>query len=97
MNKINYDFKSVEAKWKKVWTKDVYHKAIDFKKGESFFALVEFPYPSGEGLHLGHAFTDTILDILVRKKRMSGVNVLYPMGWDAFGLTTENYAIKNLI
>ncbi len=94
MNKINYDFKSVEARWKKVWIKDVYHKAIDFKKGKSFFALVEFPYPSGEGLHLGHAFTDTILDILVRKKRMSGVNVLYPMGWDAFGLPTENYAIK---
>jgi leucyl-tRNA synthetase len=94
MNNINYNFRSVEKKWKKTWAKNSYHKAVDFKKGEKFFALVEFPYPSGEGLHLGHAFTDTILDVLARKKRMSGANVLYPMGWDAFGLPTENYAIK---
>lgn len=90
----NYNFKSVEEKWKKVWLEDNYYTALDFKKLPKFFALVEFPYPSGEGLHLGHAFTNTILDVLVRKKRMSGVNVLYPMGWDAFGLPTENYAIK---
>lgn len=90
----NYNFKSVEEKWKKVWLEDNYHTALDFKKLPKFFALVEFPYPSGEGLHLGHAFTNTILDVLVRKKRMSGINVLYPMGWDAFGLPTENYAIK---
>lgn len=90
----NYNFKLVEKKWRKVWLEDNYYTALDFKKLPKFFALVEFPYPSGEGLHLGHAFTNTILDVLVRKKRMSGVNVLYPMGWDAFGLPTENYAIK---
>jgi len=90
----NYDFKSVEQKWKKVWLEDNYYTALDFNELPKFFALVEFPYPSGEGLHLGHAFTNTILDVLVRKKRMSGINVLYPMGWDAFGLPTENYAIK---
>lgn len=90
----NYNFKLVEEKWRKVWLEDNYYTALDFKKLPKFFALVEFPYPSGEGLHLGHAFTNTILDVLVRKKRMSGVNVLYPMGWDAFGLPTENYAIK---
>jgi leucyl-tRNA synthetase len=90
----NYNFKSVEEKWKKVWLEDNYYTASDFKESPKFFALVEFPYPSGEGLHLGHAFTNTILDVLVRKKRMSGINVLYPMGWDAFGLPTENYAIK---
>ena len=91
---MNYDHKIIEPKWQKIWEKKKGYKADDFGKKPKFYALVEFPYPSGEGLHLGHAFTNVILDILVRKKRMSGFNVLYPMGWDAFGLPTENYAIK---
>jgi leucyl-tRNA synthetase len=89
-----YDYKSIESKWAKVWKDTPSHLAEDFSKKPKFYALVEFPYPSGEGLHLGHAFTNVILDIFVRRKRMTGFNVLYPMGWDAFGLPTENYAIK---
>lgn len=90
----SYNHKIIESKYQKVWGENKTHKAKDFDKKPKFYALVEFPYPSGEGLHLGHAFTNVILDILARKKRMSGLNVLYPMGWDAFGLPTENYAIK---
>lgn len=90
----NYEHSIIEDKWLKVWGKQEDYKAQDFDKRPKFYALVEFPYPSGEGLHLGHAFTNTILDIFARKKIMSGFNVLYPMGWDAFGLPTENYAIK---
>lgn len=94
MKTNDYNYSLTESKWLRVWEKQKSYKALDFDKKPKFYALVEFPYPSGEGLHLGHAFTNTILDILVRKKRMSGINVLYPMGWDAFGLPTENYAIK---
>jgi leucyl-tRNA synthetase len=84
----------IESKWQKIWTKKSLYKAVDFSKKPKFYALVEFPYPSGEGLHMGHVFTGTILDIFARKKMMEGFNVLYPMGWDAFGLPTENYAIR---
>lgn len=94
MNTQIYDFKSVEDKWQKKWDASKLFHSFAINDAPKFYALVEFPYPSGEGLHLGHAFTNTILDILARKKRMSGFNVLYPMGWDAFGLPTENYAIK---
>ena len=94
---MKYDYKAVEAKWQKVWEDEkTFHVEIDHKKPK-FYALVEFPYPSGQGLHVGHPRSYTALDILARKRRMEGYNVLYPMGWDAFGLPTENFAIKNHI
>jgi leucyl-tRNA synthetase len=89
-----YDHHQIEPKWQQIWEKELKFTAEDFSTKPKYYALVEFPYPSGEGLHLGHAFTNTILDIFVRRKRMAGNNVLYPMGWDAFGLPTENYAVK---
>ena len=89
-----YEPQQIEKKWQKIWEKTKLYQATDFDKKPKFYALVEFPYPSGEGLHIGHAFTFTILDVLARKKRMEGYNILYPMGWDAFGLPTENYAIR---
>ncbi len=94
---MNYDYKSIEAKWQKKWDEA---KAFEAKQDFSlpkYFSLVEFPYPSGQGLHVGHPRPYTALDIVSRKKRMQGYNVLFPMGWDAFGLPTENYAIKNKI
>jgi len=90
----NYRPWEIEPKWQKKWEKKPLHRAVNFGKKKKYYALVEFPYPSGEGLHIGHAFTMTIQDIFARKKRMEGLNVLNPMGWDAFGLPTENYAIK---
>ena len=94
---MKYDFKTVEAKWQKVWEdEDTFHAEIDHSKPK-FYALVEFPYPSAAGLHVGHPRSYTALDIVARKKRQCGYNVLYPMGWDAFGLPTENYALKNHI
>jgi len=89
-----YDHKEIENKWLKVWGKDLCFRAEDFSERKKFYALVEFPYPSGSGLHTGHAFNYALMDIYARKKRMDGFNVLCPMGWDAFGLPTENYAIK---
>ena len=94
---MKYDFKTVEAKWQKVWQDEhTFHAEIDHSKPK-FYALVEFPYPSAAGLHVGHPRSYTALDIVARKKRQCGYNVLYPMGWDAFGLPTENYALKNHI
>ena len=94
---MKYDFKAVEAKWQKVWEDEhTFHAEIDHSKPK-FYALVEFPYPSAAGLHVGHPRSYTALDIVARKKRQCGYNVLYPMGWDAFGLPTENYALKNHI
>ncbi len=94
---IKFDHKSIEPKWQKVWEeKGVFH-AEEHSDKEKFFALVEFPYPSGQGLHVGHPRPYTALDVVSRKRRMQGMNVLYPIGWDAFGLPTENYAIKNHI
>lgn len=95
MNK--YDHQAVEAKWQQIWDeKECFVAPNDFSKPK-FYALVEFPYPSGMGLHVGHPRSYTALDLVARKKRMQGYNVLYPMGWDAFGLPTENFAIKNHI
>ncbi len=94
---VKYDFKAVEAKWQKVWEdQHTFHAEIDHSKPK-FYGLVEFPYPSGQGLHVGHPRSYTAMDIICRKKRLQGYNVLYPMGWDAFGLPTENYALKNHI
>ena len=92
---MKYDHKQVEKKWQDIWDeKQCFHAENDSDK-EKFYALVEFPYPSGQGLHVGHPRSYTALDIVARKKRMQGYNVLYQMGWDAFGLPTENFAIKN--
>ncbi len=94
---MKYDFKAVEAKWQKIWEeKNVFAASNDYTRPK-YYALVEFPYPSGQGLHVGHPRSYTALDIVARKRRLEGYNVLYPMGWDAFGLPTENYAIKNHI
>ncbi len=90
-----YDHKQIEKKWQDIWDERRCFEAENGSEKEKFYALVEFPYPSGQGLHVGHPRSYTALDIVARKKRMQGYNVLYPMGWDAFGLPTENYAIKN--
>ncbi len=92
-----YNHREVEEKWQKIWDDEKAFKTSDDYSKPKYYALVEFPYPSGQGLHVGHPRPYTALDIVARKKRMQGYNVLYPMGWDAFGLPTENYAIQNHI
>ncbi|MDD6284321.1 MAG: leucine--tRNA ligase [Firmicutes bacterium] len=94
---MKYDFKSIEKKWQDKWEESGVFHADNNSDKPKFFGLVEFPYPSGQGLHVGHPRSYTALDIICRKRRLQGYNVLYPMGWDAFGLPTENYAIKNHI
>ena len=92
-----YDYAKIEAKWQKYWEEhNTFHADNDYTKPK-FYALVEFPYPSGQGLHIGHPRPYTAMDIVARKRRLQGYNVLFPMGWDAFGLPTENFAIKNKI
>ena len=94
---MKHEFKEIEPKWQKKWEEaHVFHAENDDTQPK-YYALVEFPYPSGQGLHVGHPRSYTALDIVARKRRMQGYNVLYPMGWDAFGLPTENFAIKNHI
>ena len=92
-----YEPQNIEKKWQKIWQDEKAFAATDDYTKPKYYALVEFPYPSGQGLHVGHPRPYTALDIVARKRRMQGYNVLYPMGWDAFGLPTENYAIKNHI
>jgi leucyl-tRNA synthetase len=94
---VPYNHHEVENKWQTVWDDEKAFKTSDDYSKPKYYALVEFPYPSGQGLHVGHPRPYTALDIVARKRRMQGYNVLYPMGWDAFGLPTENYAIKNHI
>ena len=94
---VPYNHKVIEKKWQKIWDDNKAFAATDDYSKPKYYALVEFPYPSGQGLHVGHPRPYTALDIVARKRRMQGYNVLYPMGWDAFGLPTENYAIKNKI
>ena len=94
---VPYNHREVESKWQAIWDEEkAFRTSEDYSKPK-YYALVEFPYPSGQGLHVGHPRPYTALDIVARKRRMQGYNVLYPMGWDAFGLPTENYAIKNHI
>jgi len=92
-----YDFSAIESKWQKFWDENNTFKANNDYSKPKFYALVEFPYPSGQGLHIGHPRPYTAMDIVSRKRRLEGYNVLFPMGWDAFGLPTENFAIKNKI
>jgi len=91
---MQYDHKKIEKKWQRRWAKEKIYEVKESPKKDKFYCLIEFPYPSGEGLHVGHPRSYTALDIVARKNRMQGKNVLYPIGWDAFGLPTENYAIK---
>ena len=94
---MKYDFTRIEHKWQKIWEEQKPYAAVTGDKRPKFYGLIEFPYPSGQGLHVGHPRPFTAMDIICRKKRMEGYNVLFPIGYDAFGLPTENYAIKNHI
>ena len=88
---------AIEKKWQKIWDENhAFEASTDYTRPK-FYGLIEFPYPSGQGLHVGHPRSNTAMDIIARKRRMEGYNVLFPIGWDAFGLPTENYAIKNKV
>jgi len=89
-----FNHQKIEKKWREKWEKKRIYRAQDFSKRPKYYALIEFPYPSGDGLHVGHIRPYIALDLVARKRRMENYNVLYPIGWDAFGLPTENYAIK---
>ncbi|MDR0739066.1 MAG: leucine--tRNA ligase [Oscillospiraceae bacterium] len=94
---MEYDFENIEKKWQEVWEEKKIFKTKNNFSDKKFFGLIEFPYPSGKGLHVGHLRTYIAMDVVCRKRRMMGYNVLYPIGWDAFGLPTENFAIKNKV
>src|SRR3989304_4504656 len=89
-----YNHKKIEKKWQKEWEAQSRHRADDKSQKPKYYCLIEFPYPSGDGLHAGHIRSNTAMDIICRKRRAEGFDVLYPIGWDAFGLPTENYAVK---
>jgi leucyl-tRNA synthetase len=88
------NFREIDKKWQEHWEKEETFKVIEDPERKKYYSLIEFPYPSGEGLHVGHTRPYVAMDIIARKMRMEGYNVLFPIGWDAFGLPTENYAIK---
>ncbi len=94
---MKYEFNRIERKWQDRWAKENCYHAVTGDSKPKFYALVEFPYPSGQGLHVGHARPYTAMDVVARKRRMDGYNVLFPMGYDAFGLPTENYAVQHHI
>ncbi len=89
-----YDHKKIEKKWQNEWEKNKIYEALDDSPKPKFYGLIEFPFPSGEGMHIGHLRSNTAIDIISRKRRMQGYNVLYPIGWDAFGLPTEIMRLK---
>ena len=91
---MRYDFASIEKKWQERWEKAQAFKAVDFSEKPKWYGLVEFPYPSGAGMHVGHIKAYSSVEVLSRKRRMQGYNVLFPIGFDSFGLPAENYAIK---
>ena len=97
MQIADYNPSAIEPKWQKIWDETGAFRALDDHTMPKYYCLIEVPYPSGAGLHVGHPRSNTALDIIARKRRMEGYNVLYPIGWDAFGLPTENFAIKNKI
>ena len=97
MNNESYDFKEIEKKWQDNWDREKYGQSEDFSDKPKYYSLIEFPYPSGAGLHVGHCLMYASVDAHSRMMRMKGFNVMFPMGWDAFGLPTENYAIKHKI
>ena len=94
---MKYDFAAIEKKWQDRWEETKPYAAVTGSDKPKFYGLIEFPYPSAAGLHVGHPRPFTAMDVVTRKKRMEGYNVLFPIGYDAFGLPTENYAIKNHI